>query len=137
MKLPIEGGCACRKIRYSCSVEPLLMINCNCRDCQYSSGTGHSTVFAMQRSAVTITGEAKYYEVKSDQGNLVHRGFCEDCGSPLFAGNDKFKDFIAIKAGSLDDSSWFKPSVDIWTCSAQPWDMLSPDTQKFEKELLM
>ena len=137
MKLPMEGGCACGKIRYSCTAEPLLMANCNCRDCQYASGNGHSTVFAVPVSAVTIEGEAKYYETRSDQGNVVRRGFCADCGSPLFAGNDKFKDFIAIKAASLDDPSWFKPVVDIWMSSAQPWDAMSPDTQKFEKELPM
>ena len=137
MKLPIQGGCACKQIRYSCSAEPLIMANCNCRDCQYSSGNGHSTVFAVPLNAVSIEGEARYYESKSDQGTTVRRGFCVNCGTPLFAGNDKFKDILVIKAGSLDDSSWFKPVFDIWTDSAQPWDVLSPDTKKFEKDFVM
>ena len=132
MKLPIEGGCACKKIRYSCTVEPFITLNCNCRDCQYASGNGHSTIFGVPLSAVKIEGEPKYYEKKSDKGNLVRRGFCAECGTPLFSGNEKFEDFLAIKASTLDDPSWFKPSIDVWTSSAQPWDVMSPHTTKFE-----
>ena len=68
MKLPITGGCICKSIRYECSVAPLGMGNCHCRDCQYSSGTGYSSVFAVPASAVKITGKPKYYESFSDTG---------------------------------------------------------------------
>lgn len=132
MKLPIKGGCACKRIRYSCSVEPLIMLNCNCRNCQYASGNGHSTIFGVPLSALKIQGEVKYYESKSDKGNTVQRGFCAECGTPLFNTSETAKEFIGIKAGTLDASPWFKPSLDVWTASVQPWDVLSPDTTKFE-----
>ena len=112
MELPITGGCICKSIRYECSVVPLGMGNCHCRDCQYSSGTGYSSIFAVPTSAVTITGNPKYYESISDTGVTVRRGFCPECGNPLFAGNDANKEFIVIKAATLDDPSWFKPTVD-------------------------
>ena len=135
MELPITGGCMCKSIRYECSVAPLGMGNCHCRDCQYSSGNGHSSVFAMPVGAVKITGKPKYYESLSDEGTKVWRGFCPECGNPLFSMNDTYKEnFIAIKAATLDDPSWFKPAVDIWISSAQPWDILSPDTVKYDKE---
>jgi hypothetical protein len=28
---------------------------------------------------------------------------------------------VIIKAGSLDDMSWFEPAAEIWNSSAQPW----------------
>ena len=62
-------------------------------------------------------------------------GFCPECGSPLFPMNDTYKEkIIAIKVATLDDPSWFKPAVDIWVSSAQPWDILRPDKEKFDKE---
>ena len=39
---------------------------------------------------------------------------------------------MVIKAASLDDPSWFKPGMNIFTESAQPWDPMDPDLPKFE-----
>jgi hypothetical protein len=36
-----SGGCACGAIRYAIAGEPMLMNDCQCRDCQRKSGTGH------------------------------------------------------------------------------------------------
>jgi len=89
----------------------------------------------MPASAVKIKGNPKYYETISENGNNVRRGFCPECGTPLFAVNDAHKDFIGVKAATLDDPTWFQPTLDSWISSAQPWDIMSPDTQKFEKDL--
>jgi hypothetical protein len=40
-------------------------------------------------------------------------------------------DFIGVRAGSLDDPSWFRPTADAWTTSGQPWDVLQPGTKKY------
>jgi hypothetical protein len=40
---------------------------------------------------------------------------------------------IGISAGSLDDPSWYKPAMDIFTASAQPWDYMNPELPKFPK----
>jgi len=135
MKLPIEGGCACRGIRYECTASTFVMAHCHCRDCQYSSGTGHSSVLVVPVSTVQITGYPKYYESISSDGNKVRRGFCPECGTPLFSGSDAFKEVMGIKASSLDNPSEFEPVIETWTSSAPPWDILSPDTHKFLKDM--
>jgi hypothetical protein len=38
-----------------------------------------------------------------------------------------------IKAGTLDDTSWLKPTMEIFCNSAQPWVELSGDRQRFPK----
>ena len=43
MSKPYTGGCACGAIRYEISAEPLAMIDCQCHDCQHTSGTGHGS----------------------------------------------------------------------------------------------
>ncbi len=84
------------------------------------------------RSALTITGEVKYYAVTVGSGNLVNRGFCPHCGSRLFS-SPANPDIISIQAGSPDDPSWFKPQAEIYVASAQPWDYLNPALPKFAK----
>jgi hypothetical protein len=85
--------------------------------------------------AVTIEGEPRYYESVADSGTKVRRGFCPACGSPLFASNANVDNAVlGIKVASLDDPSWFKPMADIWTSSAQPWELLDPSIPKIERQ---
>ena len=136
MEIPFSGGCVCGAVRYECTALPLGMGNCHCRDCQYSSGTSHTSVVAVSTHALTIFGSTlKYYESTAESGTKVYRGFCSECGTPMFAKNGAHPEFIGIKAATLDDPTLFKPSIDSWTDSAQPWDVMNPDTLKFPKEV--
>ena len=40
-------------------------------------------------------------------------------------------DVIMIPAGTLDDTSWVKPAMQIYCDSAQPWVKLEGDMQRF------
>jgi hypothetical protein len=42
-------------------------------------------------------------------------------------------DLMGIMAGSLDDPSGFRPGMDIYTASAQPWDIMNQELPKFPK----
>ncbi|MFQ4144746.1 GFA family protein [Chlorogloeopsis sp. ULAP02] len=132
MAIKFTGGCLCGAVRYECSAEPIAMGNCHCRDCQRATGTAYASGLLVPQSAVTITGEVKYYEVIGDSGNIVGRGFCPNCGSRLFS-KPPIPEFMGIMAGSLDDPSWFRPTMDIYTASAQPWDYMNPDLPKIAK----
>ena len=62
MPTPFSGGCACGAIRYECSAEPLLPLNCHCRDCQRASGSAYAAVLAVPVAAFTLTkGDLKYH----------------------------------------------------------------------------
>ena len=76
-------------------------------------------------------GEPKYYTTRGDSGGEISRGFCAVCGSPVVALLSRMPDMIAIPAASLDDPSWHKPAVDMFTASAQPWDYMNPALAKF------
>jgi len=134
MEVPasFSGGCACGSIRYRCSAAPLAMINCHCRDCQRAGGSAYSpTVVIYRANFLLLQGEPRYHELTAASGNTARRGFCANCGSPLFASTSARPDVMSIRAGSLDDPKWFRAQREYWTQSAQPWDILSPDTVKF------
>jgi hypothetical protein len=80
-----QGGCMCGAVRYECTADPAFMGNCHCRDCQRAAGGAYAPAIGVPRSAVKITGEVKYFESKTDSGNMSRRGFCPNCGSRLFS----------------------------------------------------
>lgn len=132
MATKFTGGCLCGSVRYECSAEPIAMGNCHCRDCQKATGTAYAAGLLVSQSAVTITGDVKYHEVIGDSGSLVGRGFCPNCGSFVFS-KPPIPELMGILAGSLDDPSWFNPTTDLYTASAQPWDYMNPNLSKFAK----
>ena len=132
MAAPFTGGCACGAVRYECTADPLGSINCHCRDCQRASGTAYASILRVPAASFRVTkGEAKFYSTTADSGNTVSRGFCAECGSPLFSRLSGMPDIVGVRAGSLDDPSWHRPAMDIFTASAQPWDCMNPDLPKF------
>ena len=36
--MDLEGGCACRTVRYKLTASPLIVHACHCRDCQRLTG---------------------------------------------------------------------------------------------------
>lgn len=133
MSALFSGGCACGAVRYECSAEPMMSLNCHCRDCQRASGSAFAAIMAVPKAAVTITGEAKFYHVQAESAHTVGRGFCAACGSPLFITLSAWPHILSIRAASLDDPSRYRPTSDIWTDSAQPWDYMNPALPKLPK----
>lgn len=132
MPTSLTGGCACGAIRYACMAEPLLALNCHCRDCQRASGTAFAAILRVPAAAFTMTkGEPKFFTVTGDSGNPVSRGFCSECGSPLFSRLSGLSDVVGLRVGSLDDPSQYHPSLDMFVACAQPWDCMQPALPKF------
>ena len=116
-----SGGCACGAIRYDSSEAPVAMVNCHCRDCQRAGGSAYSPTVVVRATALRFTsGEPTYYCVTAESGGTVRRAFCGACGAALLAATSTRPNFIGLRAGSLDDPSWFRPTADVWTGSAQP-----------------
>jgi hypothetical protein len=132
--LPFEGGCACQAVRYRVTAKPVAMLNCHCRDCQRSSGTAYSSILVVPAPAFTLLqGAPRAHETLAESGNRVRREHCPTCGAPLFARNASLTGFVGIRPASLDDPSWFSPTVDIWTASAHPWDVMDPDRPRLPR----
>lgn len=131
----MKGGCRCGAIRYEATGDSATGIVCHCRDCQYVTGGGPSYDIGLPRQNVTITkGEPRVYWSTAASGKRTGRMFCGTCGTPLLIELESMPDVMAIAVGSLDDPSAFKPTVSIWTGSAQPWSHIDPALPQFEKQ---
>jgi len=127
------GGCACRAVRYEISADPIATAHCHCRDCQQATGTGHATMLIFPKPAVTMTGTPGRYPSTADSGRMKTRGFCTQCGSPLFVLLESMPDAFLIRAASLDDPHLLKPQMVLYTDRAPAWDHVDPSLPRFAK----
>src|SRR5579863_8826471 len=130
----VTGGCACGAVRYECTADPIMAANCYCTDCRHSTGTQMASVMLVPKAALKVTGAMKEHESTGDSGGKVSRAFCPNCGSPILSNITVMPDAVALKAGSLDDPSIFKPMAQVYAKSAPPWATFHDSLPKFDKQ---
>lgn len=128
-----EGGCACAAIRYGSTGEPVFSNHCQCRDCQRESGTGHGSYLTFRRADMTFAGETATWDMVADSGSVKTRHFCPTCGVAVYLTFAAMPDFVAVRAGSLDDPGRFKPHAVTYALRAWPWDLIDADLVRFDK----
>jgi hypothetical protein len=113
----------CGGVTYSVEAEPIAQAACHCTECQRQTSSPFSVVVGVPKAAFKVSGEtlASFTTEADDTDGKTERNFCSACGSPLFSLSPAAPDFVFLKAGSLDDSSWLSPGLEVWTRSAQPW----------------
>jgi hypothetical protein len=75
MPQKLSGGCACSAIRYECDADPVMMMNCHCRDCQKASGSAYAAIVVVPKAAVKIRGEPRYHKVVARAAKRPNAGF--------------------------------------------------------------
>jgi hypothetical protein len=116
------GRCLCGAVSYVCDGEPVTTAICHCTECQRQSGAPCSILVGVTRDDLTISGAlATFVTLGDDSGLPVARQFCPNCGSPIVSLPEMTPDLAFIKAGTLDDTSWLTPELEVWCDSAQPW----------------
>lgn len=68
-----------------------------------------------------VCGTTSTYVVTGDSGKSVYRYFCPECGSGVYLTGEADPGWVFLKAGTLDDGSWVKPDMHIYTAAKQPW----------------
>ena len=133
MKLPQTGGCLCRAMRYEITEEPQLVYTCHCVDCQHLTSSAFSMGIVVVESALRLTGVApRPLERLADSGRTSVRWVCPDCGT--WVCGEPRGGVHRVRAGTLDDTSWLRPTRHIWTRSKQPWVTLPAADEVFEKQ---
>ncbi len=118
----ISGSCLCGAVRYETASEPVLMGVCHCKHCQKQSGSAFSMLVAFPKGTLVLSGErlAEFRDV-GDSHQPVLRKFCPKCGSPVISEVAVLPMWDFIKAGTLDDTSWFKPQFHMFCEHALTW----------------
>ncbi len=132
MSESFSGGCACGAFRYQVTGEPALMANCHCSSCKHASGSEMCVVVGVAADSFEVlTGETKKWTCKGDSGEDVTRSFCPNCGSRLYTDAAVMPGIIIIQAGTLDDPSWVKPGMELYTDQMSPWYVVPEGVKTF------
>ncbi len=121
MPAPYSGGCQCGQVRYDLTGEPLHLIACHCSECQNQSGSAFGMSMIVKTDDLKITGVTKSYTRTADSGNKNTGVFCPDCGVRIHNTPHYIDGVLTLKPGTLDDTSWLRPTAMLWTKSAQGW----------------
>ena len=133
--LPITGGCQCGAIRYEVIGEPRLVVVCHCTDCQRQSGSAFGMTMVVDEADFrVIHGEPKTFASKSDTGRAKLGAFCPDCGTRIYHKPEWRRGKVSVKPGTLDDASWLRPQVHIWTSSKQGWIIIPEGLEAHERQ---
>ena len=134
MSKAYAGGCACGAVRYEIADEPMVMNDCQCRDCQRTSGTGHGSYLTFsRRAAVTLKGEATHWDMVGDSGNVKTRAFCPACGSPVYLTFAAMPELFTVHAASLDEPGRYKPQMVTYRLRGEAWDRVDPGLPSFDR----
>lgn len=132
---PVTGGCLCGAVRFTMDAEPLAARTCWCRLCQYL-GAGSATVnVAFPADRLAVDGEVRWHNSIADSGNHMQRGFCPECGTPIFSNAEARPHLTFIRAGALDDPGLIGPQATIWTSQAPDWACFDPALPQHEAQL--
>lgn len=131
IETPVTGGCSCGAIRYQSNENPEFQIICQCTQCQKLTGTGHAPLVAFQSDNFVISGELKFFDTISDDGNTVSHGFCPTCGNPILNKPAIAPDKIFVLVGSLDNPANFRPEFVVYSNSGHAWDTVDPELKKY------
>jgi hypothetical protein len=112
----LTGGCQCGAVRYALYAEPDVGI-CHCGMCQKATGGLFLAAAGVPLAQFAWTkGEPAVFQSSS----VAERGYCRDCGTPLFF-RYLAKDQIDVTIGSLDDPAAARPTSQVGVESRVPW----------------
>ena len=131
----LQGGCQCGTVRYEVTGAPKRIVVCHCMDCQQQSSSAFGMTMVVAEEDFRLTqGALKTYESTSAAGRGKLGAFCPDCGTRIYHQTEWRKGMISVKPGTLDDTSWLKPEMHLWTCHKQPWVILPEDVDIYDKQ---
>ena len=134
MRLPQTGGCQCGALRYEITRAPKMVYACHCTDCQHLTSSAFAMAVVVADGAFRLTrGEPRPLQRTADSGRIVTRWVCPMCGSWV-SGVPSPGSVIRVRAGTLDDTSWVRPTMHFWTRSKQPWIALPEGSRTFETQ---
>lgn len=115
--IPITGGCQCGAIRYRIEAPLGPAGLCYCRMCQKAFGSIGAPLVSVPHAQFRWTRGTPATWRSSP---IVERGFCRDCGTPLFM-LEEDHGVIEIAIGSLDDPAACPPDHTVGVESKLPW----------------
>ena len=127
---PLEGGCACRAVRYRMLTAPMFVHCCHCTWCQRETGASFALNALIEADRVVLLqGDVEAIDTPSNSGKGQRIARCPTCRIALwsnYAGAGEAIRFVRV--GTLDQAFALAPDIHIFTSTKQPWIVLAAGT---------
>lgn len=139
----LQGSCLCGRVSYSSSTLPLAVTICHCVPCRKASGNPFLAFGLFHNSALQwhilqpSPDKGSEADIRVDAlSNIAVRGYCRNCGTPLFMKYHCRPDGTSVPMGLIDDEQVFgtirAPKEHIFLAEKARWWQLS-ETDEAEK----
>jgi hypothetical protein len=114
--MTLTGGCQCGAVRFRVEGELGRATLCHCRMCQKAFGAPYGAlVTARMDQLVWTRGQRRRFQ----SSNLVWRGFCETCGTPLTY--ERSETTVELAVCAFDAPASIPIAVQFAIDTALPW----------------
>jgi hypothetical protein len=117
----LRGGCQCGACRYETTSGPLFGYVCHCRECRRQSGGAFSASVIVLEDGLSVTGPIATWWREGPENPPLEATFCRACGVRLLHRAVPREAIARIKAGTLDDATWFRPAAEFFTTRRLDW----------------
>ncbi|PPR44419.1 MAG: hypothetical protein CFH18_00150 [Alphaproteobacteria bacterium MarineAlpha5_Bin8] len=115
----LKGSCACGKVEYTITDNPLFTQACHCKNCKKSTGSSfviHTMIF---EDDLVVNGEVSSTELPTGSGRGYRAFFCVGCGVYLYCKYKVAQGRIAVRSATLDKP--LSPQAHIYVKDKDPW----------------
>ena len=119
----LEGGCACRAVRYRMLSAPLIVHACHCTECQRLSGGAFAVNALIESERLErLAGEPGAVPVSGTSGRPQTIFRCPGCEAALWSHYPGAGTKLAfVRVGTLDEPARLPPDIHIFTSTKLPW----------------
>ncbi|MDR2011469.1 MAG: GFA family protein [Rhodanobacter sp.] len=129
-----KGSCLCGRVRYEVDGELAAPHLCHCSRCRKAHGSAFTAAVAVKTKDFRIVAGEDTLGDYAHEG--VHRWFCRNCGSPLFATRDAMLNMMRLRIAALDTPYDKKPVAHIYATSKAHWYDILDGAPQYEQRPL-
>lgn len=128
----MKASCLCGSVVFTITSPFISASICHCSQCRKThGGVGAAYGTCLKEDIEWLSTKKRVRRFVSSE--RVRRGFCKDCGSPIYYYNKDFPNHIEISLGVLDEEPSLSPDHHIYVSSKPDWYDICDDLTQYSE----
>lgn len=129
----MKASCQCGQLTVDLPGSTAAVVACHCIACQRRTGSPFGLAAYYPHEQITVHGEARRFDRKTDLDGIFENYFCPTCGSTVYFKGSKNPDVTGIAIGAIVDPHDMVPVRSVWEQSRHSWVTIPTALQHFDK----